>query len=406
MNCRIAEREDYDLWALGLLEGPKREEISAHLQSGCPTCTRATRNCAALWFAIGSAEAQAHPAMPSAGLRDRILTEAGVQQPRSTRWLAFQWPAWIFAAMGAAAALVLAVWFLRPGPQAGRIEQQGREIARLQDEVRQWRERAEAAVRAPRVEAPAPAPPVTAPPPAAVPKSPTAVASGNPELTRELAEARQAAGTASDALAAERARAARLQTEIDSLRIQASAATAQKEEAEKRLSASATASDPRLAERERQIATMGAQLKRLEQENSLYRETIVRLERQVNRDSRLVALLNSPSVELVKLQGSEAGAKAQGKAFLVEGQRLVFYASNLPSLPPGRTYQLWLLRGRGPAIASGGVFGTDVSPTSPVEVSDRNLLSNLRGLAVTEEPAGGSPGPTGHKLLVGTVRAL
>ena len=81
---------------------------------------------------------------------------------------------------------------------------------------------------------------------------------------------------------------------------------------------------------------------------------------------------------------------------------MVFYASNLPALPPGRTYQLWLLRGRKPAIASGGTFAGD----GFVEVEDKTLISDLRGLAVTEEPSGGSAGPTGHKILVGALKAL
>ncbi len=177
----------------------------------------------------------------------------------------------------------------------------------------------------------------------------------------------------------------------------ASAAATQRDEIERKLNASAN--DPRSAERERQLAALTTQVRQLEQENARYRESILRLERQANRDTRLVALLNSPSVQLVKLQASEAGGRASGRAVMADGQRMLFYASNMPPLRAGRTYQLWLMRGRRPAIASGGIFAQDGS----LEVNDPMLLSDLRGLAVTEEPAGGSPGPTGHKILVGTL---
>jgi hypothetical protein len=188
-----------------------------------------------------------------------------------------------------------------------------------------------------------------------------------------------------------------LQKDLDSARALASAAATQRDDIERKLNASTN--DPRLAERDRQMAALTLQVKQLEQENARYKESILRLERQANRDTRLVALLSLPSVQLVKLQGSEAGGKATGRALVSEGQKMVFYASNMPHLPAGRTYQLWLMRSKRPAIASGGIFGQD----GAVEVNDPALLSDLRGLAVTEEPAGGSSGPTGHKILVGTL---
>ena len=59
-----------------------------------------------------------------------------------------------------------------------------------------------------------------------------------------------------------------------------------------------------------------------------------------------------------------------------------------PGLQPGRAYQLWLMRGKSPGIVSAGVFGGD---RMSIELTDASLLQDIRGLAVTEEPKGGSP---------------
>jgi anti-sigma-K factor RskA len=73
-------------------------------------------------------------------------------------------------------------------------------------------------------------------------------------------------------------------------------------------------------------------------------------------------------------------------------------AENLPSAPPGRTFQIWGIRGTD-APVSLGTF--DTGPTGsalltlPVESADYDLG------ALTEEPLGGSPQPTTTPFLVG-----
>jgi anti-sigma-K factor RskA len=78
---------------------------------------------------------------------------------------------------------------------------------------------------------------------------------------------------------------------------------------------------------------------------------------------------------------------------------MVFAATNLPPLPAGKIYQVWLVAG-GPPVSAGlvapddtgrsvGIFRTPVDVTGPVTV------------AVTIEPEGGVPAPTGAFYLTG-----
>jgi anti-sigma-K factor RskA len=114
-----------------------------------------------------------------------------------------------------------------------------------------------------------------------------------------------------------------------------------------------------------------------------------------------VAVLTAPDVARVDLAGQPVAPQASARAFWSRSRGMVFTASNLPPLPAGRTYQLWVVTGEGPTSAglltpdaAGNVNETfNTSPTIPPPVA----------IAVTIEPAGGVPAPTGERFLVGTV---
>jgi anti-sigma-K factor RskA len=65
----------------------------------------------------------------------------------------------------------------------------------------------------------------------------------------------------------------------------------------------------------------------------------------------------------------------------------------MPSLPEGRTLQLWFLPKKGPPMSI-AIFRPDSSGQITV-IAPVNMPSNeIAGLAITEEPAMGSPQPT------------
>jgi anti-sigma-K factor RskA len=76
-------------------------------------------------------------------------------------------------------------------------------------------------------------------------------------------------------------------------------------------------------------------------------------------------------------------------------------AAKLPALAPGRTYQLWLIRGGKPAGV--GTFGVDAQGFGMLTLGSADLAPQATDtFAVTDEPAGGSPGPTTSPLIAGT----
>jgi anti-sigma-K factor RskA len=112
-----------------------------------------------------------------------------------------------------------------------------------------------------------------------------------------------------------------------------------------------------------------------------------------------MAVLAAADLMRVDLQGAPAAPQAAGRALWSRQSGMVFAANNLPPLPAGKIYQVWLVAG-GPPVSAGlvapdetgrgvGIFRTPVDVTGPVTV------------AVTIEPEGGVPAPTGAFYLTG-----
>ena len=125
-------------------------------------------------------------------------------------------------------------------------------------------------------------------------------------------------------------------------------------------------------------------------------------EAEARRARALLDLLTSSDTVKVALVAAGAPSVPQGKAFYHPSKGLVFYAANLPALPPNQTYQLWLIPAQGNPI-SAGVFDSDDKGNGSVVLP--LLPSDLvaKAFAVTIEPLGGLPQPTGKKVLIGLV---
>lgn len=101
-----------------------------------------------------------------------------------------------------------------------------------------------------------------------------------------------------------------------------------------------------------------------------------------------------------------AGDAEKATAHLVmdaDWEECALVASALPALSADRDYQLWFIREDGTRV-SGAVFHPDDDGRISVDVEVPDNWRNLERIGVTEEPAGGSPGPTGQNVLMGEFR--
>jgi len=116
-----------------------------------------------------------------------------------------------------------------------------------------------------------------------------------------------------------------------------------------------------------------------------------------------LAVLTAPDVARIDLAGQPPVAPgASARAFWSRSRGMVFTASNLPPLPAGRVYQLWVVT-KEPAPLSAGLLTPDAQGGVNETFSTPADIPQPVALAVTIEPAGGVPAPTGEKYLIGTL---
>jgi anti-sigma-K factor RskA len=103
----------------------------------------------------------------------------------------------------------------------------------------------------------------------------------------------------------------------------------------------------------------------------------------------------------VDLAGQPVAPGAHARAFWSQSRGLIFTASRLPRLPPGRTYQLWIISGETPVGA--GLLRPSRDGSVQASFSPPAGVVRAVAFAVTSEPDGGVVLPTGDKYLVGLV---
>ncbi|MEJ2554939.1 MAG: anti-sigma factor [Anaerolineae bacterium] len=108
------------------------------------------------------------------------------------------------------------------------------------------------------------------------------------------------------------------------------------------------------------------------------------------------------AMRTVSLVGTQAAPGATGLIIIsLDGRHGTLVVDDLPTLDPERQYQLWLIQDG--QRTSGGVFSVSRDGYGSVWVSSPQPLSSYSAFGITIEPAGGSPGPTGDKVLGGTL---
>jgi anti-sigma-K factor RskA len=149
-----------------------------------------------------------------------------------------------------------------------------------------------------------------------------------------------------------------------------------------------------VAEAKEQLAQREAELE----------ETRVQLSQQGNArtagtpQDEFAALLRIPNAKVVSLTGSDLAKRATG-VLLYDSrtQKVWLYSVNLPECPAGTSYQLWAIRDKPISI---GTFQMDTGETAHLLVKKVLGFTDAKTFAVSLEPSGGRPQPTGQMYLL------
>jgi len=138
----------------------------------------------------------------------------------------------------------------------------------------------------------------------------------------------------------------------------------------------------------------------MDRQVSLLREENRRLRESNQSLSDRVDLLTRPDTKFLRMVGLENYAGTSGSAFLQPADRTaVAFIHELPSLSQAQDFQMWVIQNGRPPIPSEVFKSSGV--TTEVRLSVPIQVNEVAVLAVTIEPAGGSPQPTGPMVLAG-----
>jgi len=102
----------------------------------------------------------------------------------------------------------------------------------------------------------------------------------------------------------------------------------------------------------------------------------------------------------VTLAGLEPAPGSRARMIWNERGGGLLVAAGLPPAPAGKTYQLWAIVGK-QAPVSAGVFSVDAKGSGSLRVPTLAGVGKVDVFAVTLEPAGGLPAPSGPMYLAG-----
>ncbi|MGC9197508.1 MAG: anti-sigma factor [Acidobacteriaceae bacterium] len=125
---------------------------------------------------------------------------------------------------------------------------------------------------------------------------------------------------------------------------------------------------------------------------------------QVNHDAAALKTMNAVvgAADTVQVALVQQSITMPGQAHVLFNARMgvVVYSGEVAPAPAGRSYQLWLVPSAG-APVSAGLVAADQQGQSVVVHLKPGMTA--KAFAVTLEPYGGRPQPTGPKVLVGAL---
>jgi anti-sigma-K factor RskA len=110
----------------------------------------------------------------------------------------------------------------------------------------------------------------------------------------------------------------------------------------------------------------------------------------------------APDTSTVTLQQQAGGPPGQAHVLYNARLGLIVYSGQISPAPAGKSYQLWLVPAQGAPVSVGLL---DASQQNGAVVVQLHPAVAAQAFAVTLEPLGGRPQPTGPKVLVGALNS-
>jgi hypothetical protein len=385
---------DWNLFAMGAVDDAAQRQMEEHLRLGCRDCSQSYNSAITSMTLLASTVPEVEPSAEIAASLLARITEPQTRKPLASvvaiapdpvreRKSRVRWSIAVPWAIAAGLAL-LVLWLgvsLRRNSQA--LE----------------------SIRGNQTAAPGILSPPSAAPQEASPQEPTVPGTGAPSAPLV------AGGKSSDdaRLKAMRDQLVQVQAERDAAiaQLQDGKNLLAQAEAERK-TIEAQLADAQEQARQAQVRSVkgasDAEVASLSRELDQANSTIAKLRAATGREDRILAFFRGGPSRQIELKGIDAAAGgAVGTAYYAPDRGLLVLVRNLPQLQDGKCYQLWSIHKSGTAIMSVGLLATDGSGSGYLLADASSDLHQLSGLAITDEPKGGSISARGRKLLFGAL---
>jgi anti-sigma-K factor RskA len=115
-----------------------------------------------------------------------------------------------------------------------------------------------------------------------------------------------------------------------------------------------------------------------------------------------VSILTAGDMQPVAMSGKENATSSTARAYWSPTRGLLIVANELPLPPPGRVYQVWVIGGGKPFSA--GLLGEQGARRGMlIAPPPTGVVPGAITVAVTDEPPGGLPAPSGSIHLAGSI---
>ena len=153
---------------------------------------------------------------------------------------------------------------------------------------------------------------------------------------------------------------------------------------------------------QRRIAVLEGQVRAAADRAAQSQQQLVQLKAAADQSTQVRRILAAGDLRRLDLAGTKAAPAAAGRAFWSPAEGLVVAFANLPATDAGRVYQLWVIPPGGSPIDAGLL---DLQSDGRALALARAGTSQRVGtVAITLEPAGGSPVPTlSNMIAAGTL---
>ncbi len=131
-------------------------------------------------------------------------------------------------------------------------------------------------------------------------------------------------------------------------------------------------------------------------------QLLKRVELYSGQTDLALSILTAGDMREIPMTGKEAAAIAAARAYWSPTRGILVVADRLPEPPPGRVYQVWIIKGTEP-VSAGLLDEQSRGRGMLIVAPPRPGVEGSVTIAVSDEPPGGLPRPSGSIHLAGSI---